>query len=133
LFIVIVGCAVSVPYDLIERRVPNWLTGSCVGLLLSAHVLSGDLFSVTVLVPILTLSLPLVALALWRPDGFGMGDAKLACVVVLGLGWGGLPALLAGFGFAAVGGLGLRWFRGCETLPLAPFLTAGVIAASAPL
>ena len=129
----IVGCAVSVPYDLIGRRIPNWLTGSCGCLLVADHVLRGDLFLMSVLVPILTLALPLVALALWRPAGFGMGDAKLACVVVLGLGWAGLPALLAGLAFAAVGGFGLRWFRGSDTLPLAPFLTAGVIAASAPL
>lgn len=132
-FIVIVGCAISVPYDLVEGRIPNWLTGTCGFLLVADHVLRGDLLSMTVWVPILALTLPLVALAVWRPDGFGMGDAKLACVVVSGLGWGGLPAIFAGFAFAAVAGLGLRWARGSETLPLAPFLTAGVLAASAPL
>ena len=70
-------------------------------------------------------------LALWliRPDGMGLGDAKLAASIGLVLGWTSWQALLtgtfAGFALAAVYG-GVRMARHQATrtsqLPLGPFI-----------
>ena len=75
----------------------------------------------------------LLVLALIRPDAFGMGDVKLALLLVLGLdGRGPLALLLA---LALAGGFGVLLFArfgreaGTRALPLAPFFAAGALLA----
>ena len=77
------------------------------------------------------ISSPLFVAALLRPEGMGMGDAKLVAVIGLFLGWQALPALLAGLFLAGLTGvfvsLGRRLPPSRTSLPLAPFLAAGAI------
>lgn len=69
------------------------------------------------------------AVALASPTGPGMGDVKLAGLMGLYLGGSLAPALLVGFGAAALAGLGLVLRHGLaarrRTVPLAPFLALG--------
>ena len=78
-------------------------------------------------------------LALWliRPDGMGLGDAKLAASIGLVLGWTSWQALLtgtfAGFALAAVyGGVQMARHQATRTsqLPLGPFILLGTLTAS---
>jgi len=77
-------------------------------------------------------------LALWliRPDGMGLGDAKLAASIGLALGWTSWQALLtgtfAGFTLAAVyGAVRMATHQATRTsqLPLGPFILLGALVA----
>jgi len=77
-------------------------------------------------------------LAVIRPGGLGLGDAKLAASVGAALGWVSWQALLSGtfaaFALAAVyGGALLALHRATRTshLPLGPFIILGTLAAIA--
>jgi leader peptidase (prepilin peptidase) / N-methyltransferase len=79
-------------------------------------------------------------LALWliRPDGMGMGDAKMAASLGLVLGWTNWQALITGtflgFALAAVcGGALIVAHRASRTsqLPFGPFMLVGALAAIA--
>ena len=132
--------AISSVTDIGRRRIPNLLTGpaAVVALLLAALGLSvGPLESVIVA---LTLVFPLAALAILRPEGFGMGDVKLIGVMALFLGWEVWLPLLGGLGAATLAGTIIALGRGgagrSVALPLAPFLAAGMVpslAAALPL
>lgn len=76
-----------------------------------------------------------LALVLIRPDQLGLGDAKLAGLLGLALGWWGLSAvvLACALAFVLSGILGLallvtRRVRLDSALPLGPFLVAGAFA-----
>jgi leader peptidase (prepilin peptidase)/N-methyltransferase len=73
------------------------------------------------------------ALALLRPGGMGLGDAKLAAVMGLCLGAAVAVALLIAFGLGALAGLILLGREGRVALrhgiPFAPYLAAGGLAA----
>lgn len=73
----------------------------------------------------------LLPLALLFPSGMGMGDVKLAALIGLLVGFPQVfIALLIGFilGGAVAGGLLLAGLKGRkDPIPLAPFLTAGLI------
>lgn len=78
----------------------------------------------------------LAVLAAWKPDGMGMGDAKLAALVGLVLGSLGRSYLVVAIVTAFMGGgllaLGLTTLgrrRGIR-LPFAPFLAMGSIVAA---
>ena len=75
------GGAVAV--DLAERRIPNRLVlpaaAACAGLSIANGVPFQDLAAGVAVVALL------LAFALWRAESFGMGDVKLALLVVLGL------------------------------------------------
>jgi|FLOH01.1.fsa_nt_gi leader peptidase (prepilin peptidase)/N-methyltransferase len=77
------------------------------------------------------ISFPLLAAALLRPQGMGMGDAKLVALIGLFLGWQALPALLIGLALAGMTGvlmaLGSRTPLSRTSLPLAPFLALGAL------
>src|ERR687888_495816 len=77
--------------------------------------------------------LPLAVLALACPRGLGMGDAKLAAVMGLYLGWSVAPALLVAFGAGAVAGSLLVAREGAlarrRAIPFAPFLALGGLVA----
>lgn len=71
----------------------------------------------------------LLAAALARPDGMGLGDVKLAAVTGLHLGPAVAPALCLGLASGAVGGAVSALARGRRvrgsSVPLAPHLALG--------
>jgi prepilin signal peptidase PulO-like enzyme (type II secretory pathway) len=75
----------------------------------------------------------LLVFALWRPESFGMGDVKLALLVVLGLNGDAAQGLVFGLALAALLGalIIIRYGRaaGKRALPLAPFVAAGALVA----
>ena len=75
----------------------------------------------------------LLALSLYRPEALGMGDVKLALLLVLGLDGRAVVALLVALALAAGFGLLLlaRFGRAAASrkLPLAPFFAAGALIA----
>ena len=127
----IVGGALAAcaSYDLVQRRIPNRIvipaTAACTALTLAAGLL--------ILVAGLTTVLLLLFVSLCWPAALGMGDVKLALLLVVGLDGSALRALALGLVFAAFAGL-LRVVRDGGTawrasLPLAPFLAAGALFA----
>jgi leader peptidase (prepilin peptidase)/N-methyltransferase len=78
----------------------------------------------------------LLAAALIRPDGMGLGDVKLAAVLGLLLGVRVVEALVVAFAAGSLAGLFLLvrhgWSARSRTIPFAPFLALGALAALAP-
>jgi leader peptidase (prepilin peptidase)/N-methyltransferase len=118
--------------DLKRRVIPNRVLLVAAGAAVAISVLTGgpsglagDLLAAS------AVSLPLFAASLIRPDGMGMGDAKLVAVIGLFLGWQALPALLIGLLLAGMTGvliaLGRRTPPSQTAIPLAPFLALGVL------
>ena len=118
------ACAAA---DLAQRRIPNRIvvpaTLACAALLAPdrphPHALLGGA-AVTSL---------MLVLSLIQPASFGMGDVKLAALVLAGLGGLAARALLAGLVLAAAFGAILltRYGRAGSrrSLPLAPFIGGG--------
>jgi leader peptidase (prepilin peptidase)/N-methyltransferase len=75
----------------------------------------------------------LLAAALIRPNGMGLGDVKLAAVLGLYLGTSVVTALLVAFGAGALAGLAIvavgGWEARSRAIPFAPFLAIGALAA----
>jgi leader peptidase (prepilin peptidase)/N-methyltransferase len=116
--------------DLTQRRIPNRIvlpaaTG-CAALTLAA----GAPFS---LVAGLATVLLLLVVSLRWPAALGMGDVKLALLLVVGLDGTALRALALGLAFAALAGCALVARHGRTalgaSLPLAPFIAAGALVA----
>ena len=113
--------------DVVEHRIPNRIvvpaSAACAALLFA------DLPSVQRLLPSLALVAFMLVLSFASPSSFGMGDVKLALLVVLGLGDVATRALVLGLVLAAAFGalLLLRFGRSAavQSLPLAPFLATG--------
>jgi leader peptidase (prepilin peptidase)/N-methyltransferase len=114
-------------YDLAQRRIPNQIVvpaaAACAFLTLAAG-------PPLILAGLATVLLLLVVSLCW-PAALGMGDVKLALLLVLGLDGSALHALALGLAFAALAGL-LRVIRGGKiawraSLPLAPFLATGAL------
>jgi len=117
--------------DLRDRVVPNRLTfAAALGGLVIAG-LDGPATLATSLFAGLAVSVPLLAIALARPEGMGMGDVKLAGVLGICLAWQALPALLLGCLLAGMTGvllaLGSRRPPSQVALPLAPFMALGTL------
>jgi leader peptidase (prepilin peptidase)/N-methyltransferase len=78
----------------------------------------------------------LLAAALIRPEGMGLGDVKLAAVLGIYLGGRVAEAILIAFAAGSVAGLvvlaRLGWSARGRTIPFAPFLALGALAAVAP-
>ncbi len=116
--------------DLRTHRIPNWL--NLIGSLVACSLLAtnGWRGACEAFAWALVLFLALGSLSIWRPDGFGMGDAKLAAVLALFLGHSALTALVvasvAALTLGAIGRLPLD--RG---IAFAPFLAAGALASLA--
>ena len=117
--------------DLTQHRIPNRIvvpaSAACAVLLLIEGVPMQRLLGGVAVVALM------LALSLIWPVSFGMGDVKLALLVVLGLGDVATQALLLGLSLAAVFGvvLLLRIGRPATVLsvPLAPFLSGGAALA----
>jgi leader peptidase (prepilin peptidase)/N-methyltransferase len=120
--------------DLAEHRVPNRIVlpaaAACAALSAVGGVSVAALLGGVAIVGVLLL----IALA-W-PAALGMGDVKLALLIVLSLDGDALRALTAGLLLAAVAGVVLiaRHGRaaGRRALPLAPFLAVGSLLALLP-
>jgi leader peptidase (prepilin peptidase)/N-methyltransferase len=131
--LVILGAALGavVVTDLAEHRIPNRImvpaAAACAGLLVAHAVRPQQLLGGLAVVG-LTLTLGLV----W-PASFGMGDVKLALLLVFGLGGLATQALALGLVLAAAFGALLIVWQGRSaarrSLPLAPFLSAGAALA----
>jgi leader peptidase (prepilin peptidase)/N-methyltransferase len=129
--LVILGMALGavVATDLAEHRVPNRVVlpaaVACAALLVAEGVLLERLVGGLAVVALM------LGLGLIRPAAFGMGDVKLALLLVFGLGVLGAQALVLGLLLAAAFGAGLvaRYGRTATTrsLPLAPFLSSGAV------
>jgi leader peptidase (prepilin peptidase)/N-methyltransferase len=78
----------------------------------------------------------LLAAALIRPDGMGLGDVKLAAVLGFYLGAGVTEAMLIAFAAGSIAGLVLLvrhgWKARSRMIPFAPFLALGALVAIAP-
>jgi leader peptidase (prepilin peptidase) / N-methyltransferase len=78
----------------------------------------------------------LLAAALIRPDGMGLGDVKLAGVLGIYLGARVAEAMLVAFAAGSVAGLILLarhgWSARSQTIPFAPFLALGGLVALVP-
>jgi leader peptidase (prepilin peptidase)/N-methyltransferase len=78
----------------------------------------------------------LLGAALVRPRGMGLGDVKLAAVLGVYLGPAVVEALLAAFIAGSLAGLAILarhgWEARSRTIPFAPFLALGGLAAIAP-
>jgi leader peptidase (prepilin peptidase) / N-methyltransferase len=117
--------------DLFERRIPNRIVMPAAGSCAAAEIASG--VSLFALVGGLVIVGALLALSLLRPEALGLGDVKLALLLVLGLDGRAFVALLVALALAAGFGV-LLFFRfgraaASRTLPLAPFFAAGALIA----
>lgn len=129
----ILGAAlgVVVATDLAEHRIPNRIVVpaavACAALLAVEAVRPQELLGGVAVVGLM------LALSLVSPTSFGMGDVKLAFVLVLGLGGLAVEALVLGLVLAAaVGAVLLLRYGGIaarRSLPLAPFLSCGAVVA----
>lgn len=122
--------AVSV-VDIAEQRIPNRLVLpaalACATLSIAAGPSAGGLLTGAALVTLFAL----VSLA--RPRALGMGDVKLALLVVVGLDGSAARALLLALALATLAGLAAIARYGASarrrSLPLAPFIAAGSLLA----
>ncbi|MCX6393319.1 MAG: A24 family peptidase [Solirubrobacterales bacterium] len=130
--VVIAVCLGASLTDLRSRRIPNWLNGSGLVLVLGARYGSAGPSGVLDAFACLLMALPLVAMSLVRPLGFGMGDSKLMIVVFVGLGLSGLLALLIACAGGTLWALVSGGPRASVPIALAPFIAAGAVAASFP-
>ena len=131
--LIVFGAALggAVAVDLAERRIPNRLvlpaSAVCAALAVLGGVRAADVAAGAAVVALL------FTFTLWRPDSFGMGDVKLALLVVLGLGGNAAQGLLLGLAIAAVLGVLIVIREGLSArrraLPLAPFIAAGALVA----
>jgi len=115
--------------DLRSRRIPNRLVLPASGALLLLQ-LPGQPSS-RLIAPAAVVA-ALFALSLARPRALGMGDSKLALLILCGLGSATTTALASGLAGAALASLWLVLREGraalARSLPLAPFLTLGTLA-----
>ena len=117
-------------FDLSQRRIPNRIVlpaaTACAALTLAGGAPLSLFAGLVTIVVLLTVSLR------W-PAGLGIGDVKLALLVVLGLDGDALRALALGLVLAALAGLALVVRRGRTawrtSLPMAPFLALGALLA----
>jgi leader peptidase (prepilin peptidase) / N-methyltransferase len=117
-------------YDLTQRRIPNRIVlpaaAACAALTLAAGA------PLSLVAGLATVLLLLVVSLRW-PAALGMGDVKLALLLVLGLDGSAMRALALGLALAALAGCALAVRQGRTawraSLPLAPFIAAGAFVA----
>jgi len=117
-------------FDLAQRRIPNRIVlpaaATCAALTLAAGA------PLSLIADLATILILLIVSLRW-PAALGMGDVKLALLLVLGLDGDALRALALGLLLAAVAGLALLTRHGRAawrtSLPLAPFLVVGALLA----
>jgi leader peptidase (prepilin peptidase)/N-methyltransferase len=129
----VLGAALGavVESDLVERRIPNRIVVPAA--LVCAVATLGSSSASFALLEGLALALVLLVLSLLRPDALGMGDVKLALLLVVALDGHVAFALVAALVLAASFGVLvlLRYGRaGAQRrIPLAPFFAVGALIA----
>jgi leader peptidase (prepilin peptidase) / N-methyltransferase len=117
-------------YDLTQRRIPNRIVLPAAAACAALTLAGGAPLS---LLPGLATVLLLLVVSLSWPAALGMGDVKLALLLVLGLDGSALRALALGLALAALAGCVLIARQGRTalraSLPLAPFIAAGALVA----
>ena len=117
-------------YDLTQRRIPNRIVLPAATACAALTLATGAPLS---LVAGLATVLLLLVVSLRWPAALGMGDVKLALLLVLGLDGSALRALALGLALAALAGCALVAREGRTalraSLPLAPFIAAGALLA----
>ncbi len=115
--------------DLRERRVPNRVLAAAVALGLPLLAAADPTALPGRVAAALAAGGAFLLLALWRPDGFGMGDVKLIAAMGLFLGPDVLGAVLVALLGGTLVGLALVIRAGAvaakATIPFAPFLALG--------
>lgn len=130
--LVVLGGALAAAalYDFVQRRIPNRLVLPAAGVCAALTLAAGAPLS---LLAGLVLVVLLVVVSLRWPAAFGMGDVKLALLLVLGLDGSALRALAIGLALAAFAGCALLVRHGRTawrvSLPLAPFIASGALLA----
>jgi leader peptidase (prepilin peptidase)/N-methyltransferase len=123
--------AVIAAIDLAEHRVPNRVVLPAAAA--SASLTAADGARIASLAWSLVLIGVLLVVSLARPAALGMGDVKLTLLIATGLDGRAPAALIVGVLLAALGGVVLLALRGGQawrrSLPLAPFLASGALAA----
>lgn len=129
--LVILGVALGAASatDLAEHRIPNRIVApaaiACAVLLVAQAVPPQQLLGGIALVALI------LGISLARPASFGMGDVKLALLLVLGLAGLAAQAIVLGLALAAVFGAALLVRHGRSgagrPLPLAPFLSGAAV------
>lgn len=117
-------------FDLAQRRIPNRIVlpaaATCAALTLAGGA------PLSLLAGLATILVLLIVSLRW-PGALGMGDVKLALLLVLGLDGDALRALALGLILAALAGLALMIRHGRKawrtSLPMAPFLAVGALLA----
>ena len=117
-------------FDLTQRLIPNRIVlpaaATCAVLTLAAGA------PLSLLAGLATILVLLIVSLRW-PAALGMGDVKLALLLVLGLDGDALRALALGLVLAALAGVALVMRHGRTawrtSLPMAPFLVAGALLA----
>lgn len=115
-------------FDLAQRRIPNRIVlpaaAACAALTLAAGA------PLSLLAGLATILVLLIVTLRW-PAALGMGDVKLALLLVLGLDGDALRALALGVVLAALAGVALVIRQGRTawrtSLPMAPFLVVGAL------
>jgi leader peptidase (prepilin peptidase)/N-methyltransferase len=115
-------------FDVAQRRIPNRIilpaAATCAALTLAAGA------PLSLLARLATVLLLLIVSLRW-PAALGMGDVKLALLLVLGLDGDALRALALGLILAAFAGVALVIGHGRAawrtSLPMAPFLVVGAL------
>jgi leader peptidase (prepilin peptidase)/N-methyltransferase len=122
--------AAAAAFDLSERRIPNLVTIPAALALFVLWAASGA--TPGRVAAGLAVAGVLLVTGLLRPDAIGMGDAKLALVVALGLMDKALIGLACGLLLAAIFGaarLAARSGGRKSAIPLGPFLALGALIA----
>lgn len=115
-------------FDLTQRRIPNRIVlpaaATCAALTLATGA------PLSLLAGLATILVLLIVSLRW-PAALGMGDVKLALLIVLGLDGDALHALALGLILAALAGVALVIRHGRTawrtSLPMAPFLVVGAL------
>jgi leader peptidase (prepilin peptidase) / N-methyltransferase len=133
--LVAVLCLVSLA-DLRTRQLPDGPLLAGLVLAIGVGALADPVTLPARLVAALAAAGFLLAAALIRPDGMGLGDVKLAGMLGAYLGTRVIEALLVAFAAGSVAGLALivrhGWSARTRTIPFAPFLALGALVAAAP-
>jgi prepilin signal peptidase PulO-like enzyme (type II secretory pathway) len=123
--------AVVTVTDLRERRIPDRVLGGAVAVGLPFLAVADPGSMPGRLLAVLLAGGAFLALALVRPDGFGMGDVKLIAVIGLFLGDAVLGAVLVALLAGSLCGLALIVRHGPAaaklTIPFGPFLALGAL------
>ena len=117
-------------FDLLQRRIPNRIVLPAAAICAALTLVAGAPLSL--LAGLATILVMLIVSLRW-PAALGMGDVKLAVLLVLGLDGDALRALALGFILAALASVGLLLRHGHTawrtSLPMAPFLVVGALVA----